>query len=101
MADTLFVFLAEGVAGNTAPKRSGARHALMIFVAAIDLEAAQIVATERAEERGWQFVELKRGKEVSEDIADISDVTLRQAAQSAYEGGCGIVIYVDEIAPHS
>jgi hypothetical protein len=101
VADVLFMFLAEGVAGDAASKRAGARHALLIFVAASDMGAAQVLAIERAENQGWRFVELKRGKEVSDDLADISDTTLRQAAQSAYDVGYGIVIYSDEIAPHS
>lgn len=101
MPEPLFMFVGEGVAGDGAPKRAGARHALMIFVPGSNLEAAKIVAAAKAEERGWLFVDLKRGKEAPEDIADFSDDVLLNAARSARDIGFGMVIYKDEIAPDS
>lgn len=101
MTDSLFMFVGQAVAGNSAPKRSGARHALLVFVLASDLKAAKNSAIEKTEEKGWLFVELKRGKRGPDDIDDISDSVLRSAAQSAYDRGLGIVIYNDEIAQDS
>ena len=101
MAKKLFVFVGEGVAGEAAAKRPGARHTLLIFVPASNLTVAQIAAAAKAEERGWLFVELRRGKEVPEDVNDISDDVLRDAAQSACDIGFGMVIYKDEIVPNS
>jgi len=99
MPEALFMFVAEGVAVEAASKRPGARHALMIFVPAANLKAAQIAAIARAEERGWCFIELKRGKEAPEDIDGISDAVLRDAAKSARDAGFGMVIYRDQIMP--
>jgi hypothetical protein len=101
MSESLFIFLAEGVAGDAATKRRGARHALMIFVPASNWEAAETTAATKAAERGWHFVRLKRGKETTEDIDDISDDMLRNAAQSARDIGFGMVIYRDEIMPNA
>jgi hypothetical protein len=99
MPEAMFMFVAEGVAGEAASKRSGARHALMLFVPAANLEAARITATAKVEERGWCFIELKRAKEAPKDIDGISDAVLRDAAKSAREAGFGMVIYRDEIMP--
>lgn len=73
----------------------------MIFVLARDLEAAKISALEKTKEKGWLFVELKRGKRGPDDIDDISDGVLKNAAQSAHDSGLGMVIYNDEISQDS
>lgn len=59
------------------------------------------MATTKAQERGWRFIELKRGKEAPEDMNDISDDVLRDAALSARDIGFGMVIYEDEITSNA
>ena len=101
MGQSLFMFLAEGVAGDGAPKRAGARHDSMIFVPAKNIKEAQDVATTKAQERGWRFIELKRGDEPPEDMNDISDDVLGDAALSARDIGFGMFIHEDEITPNA
>ena len=97
MQASLFMFLIEAVAGTECQYRSGARHALLVFVRGDDLDESRRPALDCVEKQGWQFVEVKRAKEVSTDTAEIADETLRAAATHALEAGNSIIVYQDEI----
>ncbi len=73
----------------------------MLFGRAQDIATAETCARVYAEQRGWLFVGVKRGKELSKDISEITDGVLQMAAKSALENGSGLVIYKDEITPDS
>ena len=95
----LFVFLATAVADSADGRRPGARHAMLIYVAADDFEAAQRRAGGVAIGAGWMLVRLEKGKPLDEDPAQIEDDVLHAAAQSAAEDGSAIVVFGDELPP--
>ncbi|SFO84576.1 hypothetical protein SAMN04488060_0242 [Qipengyuania nanhaisediminis] len=101
MPTSLFIFLMEAVAGPASQYRPGARHALLVFVLGGTIEHCQQTAIECVENQGWQFVEPKRAKEVSTDIEQIADDTLRAAATHALNNGDAIIVYQDEIPSDS
>jgi len=95
----LFAFLATAVADAAEGRRPGARHAMLIYVTAIDFEAAQRRAAGVAIGAGWMLVRLEKGKSIEEDPAQTEDAILRAAAQSAIEEGSAIVVFGDELPP--
>lgn len=95
----LFVFLATAVADSAEGRRPGARHAMLIYVAADDFEAAQRRAGGAAIGAGWMLVRLEKGKPIEEDPSETEDPILRAAAESAIEEGSAIVVFGDELPP--
>ena len=92
----LFAFLATGVADAVEGRRPGARHAMLIFIAAQDFEAAQAKAAGVALGTGWMMVRLEKGMEA--DPAQLpDDPVLADAAATALAEGSAMVIYGDEL----
>ncbi len=97
--DGLFVFTAQAIAGDDLSYRPGARHALLVFIAAPELERAAEIATERVTAEGWLHIDLLRSKPISGDTSLIADESLRMAAEHALADGCGLVVYGDPMPP--
>ncbi|RVT43284.1 hypothetical protein [Sphingobium algorifonticola] len=97
MTEALFIFSAKGVATEATRFRPGARHALMLFGRGSGIESARSTAIAGAEDRGWNFVEVQREKELNADLSAMEDETLRSAAQDAALLGHSIVVYRDEL----
>lgn len=97
--DDLFVFTAQAIAGDGLSYRPGARHALLTFIAAPDLERAAEIATQRVTAEGWLHIDLLRSKAISGDTSLIADKNLRKAADHALADGCSFVVYGDPMPP--
>jgi hypothetical protein len=92
----LFAFFATGVADAVEGRRPGARHAMLIFVAAEDFETAQAKAAGVALGTGWMLVRLEKGMEA--DIGKLpADPIITDAAQTALAEGSAMVVYGDEL----
>lgn len=96
----LSVFLATAVADEVEGRRPGARHAMLVYVAATDFEAAQRKAAGVALGAGWMLVRLEKGMEVGDPAAN-DDPVLRAAAETALDEGSAIVVYGDELPPEA
>jgi hypothetical protein len=94
----LSVFLATAVADAVEGRRPGARHAMLIYVAAPDFETAQRKAAGVAIGAGWMLVRLEKGVE---GPAPSEDPVLRAAAATALEEGSAMVVYGDELPPEA
>lgn len=91
------MFRAEGVAQQASNYRTGARHALMLFATGPSLDLARVEAVTGATGRGWTHIEVKREKELDDDVTNITDEVLRSAAEFALLEGNAIVVYAQEI----
>ena len=96
----LSIFLATAVADAVEDRRPGARHAMLIYVAAADFEAAQRKAAGVALGAGWMMVRLEKGMEVADPAAN-ADPVLRAAGETALEEGAALVVYGDELPPEA
>ncbi len=94
------MFLATGVADAVEGRRPGARHAMLIYVAAPDFAAAQTRAAGVAIGAGWMMVRLEKGKPVAPGERQ-ADAVLAAAAESAREEGSAMVVYGDELPPEA
>ncbi|QVM85221.1 hypothetical protein [Novosphingobium decolorationis] len=97
MTQSLFIFSAKGVATEATRYRPGAQHALLLYGRGSGVEAARSAAVAGAEDRGWNFVEVQRQKELDADLSAIEDETLRSAAQDASRLGYSMIVYRDEL----
>jgi hypothetical protein len=97
MTEALFIFSANGFATEATSYRPGARHALMLYGRGSGIEPARAAAVAGAENRGWNFVEVQRQKELDADLSAIEDETLRSAAQDASRLGHSMIVYRDEL----
>lgn len=97
MTDRLFVLTAEGIAGSPSTDcRLGARHALMLFVAAECELEARTGAEKAASSFGWLYPEVNRCKEIEVPPA-IADEVLCDAANYALEHGSALITYQGEL----
>lgn len=94
----LFVFYTTAVADAVEGHRSGARHAMLVYVTAADFEAAQAKAAGIVLGTGWMMVRLEKGMYVQPDKPQ-PDPMLQRAAESALAEGSAIVVYGDELPP--
>ena len=94
----LYVFLATAVADAVEGRRSGARHAMLVYVTAPDFEAAQAKAAGIVVGTGWMLARLEKGMLVPPDQPQ-PDPLLQTAAESALAEGSAIVVYADELPP--
>ena len=97
MSPLISVHLARAIAVSSNGHRSGARHAMMIFVRRNASETGDALAIAAAKERGWTEVELGRSKVLDPDLDLIEDDTLRRAAEHAAIKGSSVVVYADEL----
>ena len=100
MSGGLFAFFATAVADAVEGRRSGARHAMLIYVTAPDFESAQAKAAGIALGTGWMLVRLEKGMLVPPDKPQ-PDPLLQTAAESALAEGSAIVVYGDELPPEA
>jgi hypothetical protein len=96
---SLFVFTAQAVAGHGQRERPGARHAMLIFAAAPNMEEAARIAQEGVAHNGWIDVELLRRKALGDDAEAVGADDLRSLAEHALAEGCAFVVYADPIPP--
>jgi hypothetical protein len=96
----LYVFLATAVADAVEGRRSGARHAMLVYVTAPDFEAAQAKAAGIMVGTGWMLARLEKGMLVPPDKPQ-PDPLLQTAAESALAEGSAIVVYADELPPEA
>ncbi|WP_226016981.1 hypothetical protein [Novosphingobium sp. FKTRR1] len=101
MDGRIYAFKGEGVADQAANRRHGARHALMIFVRCLDIETAEMQAFRIAAEKGWDFVTLQKGGEVTIEPSEVTEQYLRAALVDAIQGGSSMVTYNAELPPNS
>jgi hypothetical protein len=97
MSPLISMHLARAIAVSSRVHRSGARHAMMIFVRRKTSEIGDAEAIAAAEERGWIDVELGRSKVLDPDLDLIEDDILRGAAEHASIKGSSVVVYADEL----
>lgn len=71
----------------------GEKHALLVFTAAPDCDAALDLVCRSVAEHGWGDLEVMRSGEVTSDVSAAEDETLRAAAKGAITQGCHIVCY--------
>jgi glycine/D-amino acid oxidase-like deaminating enzyme len=97
MCGSLYVFQGEGIADGAANRRHGARHALVVFATAPNLDRAEAEALSQVAANGWAHVTFTRGAEVNVQPTDVTDGYLKAALQDAIENGSAVVAYVDEL----
>lgn len=93
------MFLAEGVAQEATGYRPGARHALMLFIADVEIKGAQARAEDLAAENGWMALVVEGGKSIGGAATGIKDHVLRAAAEASLSGVGAIVVYERETRP--
>ena len=99
MTTTLWVIQATAVASEGCNYPRGERHAVLVFATAPDCDVALSRMQQGLAAHGWRQAEVTRSGTISSDTDAIQDDTLRAAATSAIESGCGIVAYADPIPP--
>ena len=101
MSGLLYVFKGEGVAEGVPNRRPGARHALVVFARALDLDSAKNKASLLVEANGWSHVTFARGREVNVEPADVEEGYLRSALEEGIETGAAIISYLEELRPNA
>jgi hypothetical protein len=99
MAQSIWMYLAEAIAGTQCGRRPGAGHAMLIFVAGSSSINFDNQAIGAVEGRGWSMVKLKKSKMLDADLDLIEDDILREAAEHAASEGSAVVVYSAEV-PH-
>lgn len=92
------MFLAHAVAADNRSFRAGARHAVMLYATGSDITQARSAASAAAQEKGWNFIAVKREKEIDGGPSVIKDKVLRAAAEDAVRVGHSLVVYGVEMA---
>ena len=69
----------------------------MLYGRGSDIALARLTAVAGAASNGWQFVEVRREKEIAADASVIGDKVLRSAAEDALRHGHSMIVYEDEL----
>lgn len=75
----------------------GERHALLVFANTDDLETALSSTPRFLATWGWEQIDVRDAKKLAIEISSISDETLRNAAESAFQEGYGFVAYAEPV----
>jgi hypothetical protein len=97
LADAMYIFFAEAVAGVSSEYRPGARHALILYVTAVSADAAREKAMEEVSRAGWMHARVIQGGAVAREIQTDRLPVLQQALEGARRSGAAMVVYNEEI----
>ncbi|TFL19644.1 hypothetical protein [Jannaschia formosa] len=95
----LYCFLGRAVAGDPAPYRPGACHALVAFTAARGgLEEAQEVLARETRARGWHDLEIVQSTAFPSGPDALDPGPARRAAEDALRHGASVIVHPDELS---
>jgi len=94
----LYCFLGRAVAGDPAPYRPGACHALVAFTAAHGgLDEARAMLDQATRARGWNHLEIVQSTTFPSGARALDPGPARDAAEDALLHGASVIVYPDEL----